>query len=319
MQEGKTKVLVVEDNATEVPLYERCLGAEYDVTAVHEVDKAIALLRERRFDLCIADYVLQTQNAEVLLKKAGSYLYGTPVIVVTGIDTPEIDARVMSLGAADYIPKNEMLPPLVQRCARHVLVREQANKALRKRIREDSLTGASTRSYFIDYITLELSRYKRHGSVACLVMLDVHELEQVNRTYGLLAGDELLKRVAAMLKVGLRTLDIVGRIAGGKFGILMPETDIVGAEVVVNRIIKRLAGHYAHWQKVEIPLTVTAGVSQVSSRISEVEQWLYLAEKAMREATENNPGAASYVDPRIVPPNDLPVIGEPHLFAAVAN
>jgi diguanylate cyclase (GGDEF)-like protein len=98
----------------------------------------------------------------------------------------------------------------------------------------DPLTSALNRRGFDEAVEREIARARRHGHRFVLAYIDVRGLKRVNDSEGHLAGDQLLKEVADLLKDCARADDVVGRIGGDEFGILLTEAD--GADAVTSRI-----------------------------------------------------------------------------------
>ena len=100
----------------------------------------------------------------------------------------------------------------------------------------DALTGLLNRSAMLHRLKEAASRHQRHGSPYAIALGTVRDLPQFNATYGFGAGDELIKRIAALLQDNTRASDVVGRISGGTFAIVMPEVGTAGAQRGVRRL-----------------------------------------------------------------------------------
>lgn len=97
----------------------------------------------------------------------------------------------------------------------------------------DVLTGLSNRRFFVDSLESRISRCQRYGDNCALLFLDVDNLKAVNDQHGHGAGDVLLVRLAEILKVHTRASDVVARIGGDEFGMLLDNLD---ADQVVSKI-----------------------------------------------------------------------------------
>jgi len=106
----------------------------------------------------------------------------------------------------------------------------------------DGLTGASTRRFFEQAAARELRGTCRTGAPVGLLLVDVDDMKGINDGWGHGAGDRALGAVAGALRGALRATDIVGRIGGDEFAVLLPATDAAGVEVVATRVRKTLAG-----------------------------------------------------------------------------
>jgi diguanylate cyclase (GGDEF)-like protein len=104
----------------------------------------------------------------------------------------------------------------------------------------DSLTGVLNRRGFTEAVDRELARARRYKRPFVFAYVDVRGLKAVNDTEGHLAGDQLLKGVATLLRASARADDVVGRIGGDELGLLLPEQTAEGAEAMVRRIESQL-------------------------------------------------------------------------------
>ncbi|HEY9104765.1 diguanylate cyclase [Chitinimonas sp.] len=106
----------------------------------------------------------------------------------------------------------------------------------------DELSGLPNRRNFLQQLRQEFAKSVRHLRPLCLAVLDIDYLKKVNDHYGHVAGDEVLRHFAQLMREQLRTGDVLGRLGGGEFGVLLPETGIDDALLVLNRMAEALAG-----------------------------------------------------------------------------
>ncbi|MBT4451800.1 MAG: GGDEF domain-containing protein [Gammaproteobacteria bacterium] len=99
----------------------------------------------------------------------------------------------------------------------------------------DSLTNLPNKRSFQQILLQEENRIKRHNFTSVIAIADIDNFKEVNDTKGLIAGDLLLIQLAELLKNSLRNFDTVARYSGDKFLLYLPETDIVSAEVILER------------------------------------------------------------------------------------
>ncbi|MEM8687810.1 MAG: sensor domain-containing diguanylate cyclase [Pseudomonadota bacterium] len=155
---------------------------------------------------------------------------------------------------------------------------------LRQLATTDSLTGALTRRSFEKDLDAELERAKRYKHNAALILLDVDHLAGVNETFGHGAGDAVLRKVAAISKQALRTVDVFGRIDGDKFAILLPETGKDGALNVVERLHQEIKSAPAAQGNSLIATTASFGVTVIAETDRTGHGMMKRAGDALRQA-----------------------------------
>ncbi|MBP7342154.1 MAG: diguanylate cyclase [Smithellaceae bacterium] len=150
----------------------------------------------------------------------------------------------------------------------------------------DELTGLYNRRYFLEYLKCEIERSKRYGKALSIGILDIDFFKRVNDAYGHPAGDAVLARFGEILAASLRESDVVARLGGEEFGVLMPETSARAAYSVCCRLRERIE------QQVTLPLvaeegkiisfTVSIGVAGTEgSHVLDVRDLFEKADKAL--------------------------------------
>ncbi len=119
--------------------------------------------------------------------------------------------------------------------------RKQLENHLRHLADHDPLTGLRNRRLFDHDLALQVARSRRYGETAGLIVLDLDDFKRVNDEHGHRAGDETLKVVARALRARLRATDLVARIGGDEFAVLLPHMDADGLALVadgVERVVR---------------------------------------------------------------------------------
>jgi diguanylate cyclase (GGDEF)-like protein len=143
----------------------------------------------------------------------------------------------------------------------------------------DALTGLYNRSYFFTALEREIARGDRSGRAFCLVMLDLDDLKAVNDRFGHVAGDQVLRGVADIVRGGVRKLDTAARYGGDEFVALLPETDPTGGWVVAEKI--RLTVAEQGLPGVDPGPTVSVGVVSYPADGRSADALLVSADRAM--------------------------------------
>jgi diguanylate cyclase (GGDEF)-like protein len=144
----------------------------------------------------------------------------------------------------------------------------------------DPLTGVLNRRGFIEAAERELARAERYGRPFAVAYVDVRGLKTVNDTEGHLAGDELLRQVALLLRESARADDVVGRLGGDELGVLLAEQTIDGAAVVTSRIHERLPAYRAT-MAFDAPWDVTIGTAAYPEDGEDLEELLRTADRRL--------------------------------------
>jgi len=177
--------------------------------------------------------------------------------------------------------------PIRLTAIRDITERKLFEVELKHRAHIDYLTGVNNRGYFMEQAELELSRAVRYGSPLSLYMLDVDFFKKVNDSHGHKVGDLVLIKLAEVCGQTLREVDIIGRLGGEEFAILLPETNLAKANEVAERLREAIA-------KAKVPLesglplhfTVSIGVTSLVSKDDNLDVLLNRADKALYEAKE---------------------------------
>ncbi|MCJ2177636.1 diguanylate cyclase [Novosphingobium album (ex Hu et al. 2023)] len=127
----------------------------------------------------------------------------------------------------------------------------------------DYLTGLANRRAFSDKARIEILRARRHRHPLSIILVDADYFKQINDMHGHLVGDAVLVALAHSLEAGARQEDVVGRIGGEEFAVLLPETSLPQAREVAERLRRSMAGCpiQAHGKSVEV--TVSIGMASV--------------------------------------------------------
>src|SRR5204863_5014205 len=114
----------------------------------------------------------------------------------------------------------------------HRLVERQAST--------DGLTELANRRQFEEALANEISRSERFGGMLALILADLDDFKQVNDRHGHQAGDDVLRTFADVLRDTVRDIDLAARYGGEEFAVLLPQTDLAGAERVAGRLRERM-------------------------------------------------------------------------------
>lgn len=166
---------------------------------------------------------------------------------------------------------------------RDITERKQLEEELKRQARVDFLTQVLNRRYFMEQAESELARALRYGKSLSILMLDIDFFKHVNDSYGHKAGDAVLQKLTYLCKQTLREIDIIGRLGGEEFAMLLPETTIDNAFNVAERLRMVIETSKVPLLMGGLPLqfTVSIGISTLSSEEDNIDVLLYRADQAL--------------------------------------
>ena len=143
--------------------------------------------------------------------------------------------------------------------------------------RIDHLTGIPNRRHFYELADLELSVSRRYGHPFTVMYLDIDNFKTVNDTQGHSAGDLLLRQVSGTIKEHIRKADVVARLGGGEFALLLPETGSEAARAVVDKVWGNLKSIVQR----DWPVTFSIGMITCLKPPATVDELIRLADELM--------------------------------------
>lgn len=310
-------VLLVDDQAIIAEAIRRALAQEPDVQFHYcgRAQDALATALTVNPTVILQDLVLPDIDGMTLTRayRQEPALANTPIIVLSTKEEAATKSAAFAGGANDYLVK---LPDTIELLARlrhhsrlyHVMrqrddayraLREseqrlmESNLALRRLTQSDGLTGLANRRYFDEYLDSEWSRAMAESRECALLMIDVDHFKAYNDTYGHLAGDEALKRVAQAIRGACsRASDLTARYGGEEFAAVLPATTQGGARLIAEKVriaVREL--QIAHAGSATAPiLTVSIGCAALipardepaARLISKADERLYQAKRQGR-------------------------------------
>jgi len=296
------RVLLIEDNEDDAALVTRALkDAGYEVSATR-VETARGLRRalaDASWDLAIADYTMPSFSGMKALSIIRQRRIDLPFIFVSGTIGEDVAVSAMKQGAHDYIIKGNLarLAPAVDRELREAAVRRErtrANERVSYLAYHDPLTDLPNRSLLRDRLQQAILTSRREDKPTSLLILDLDGFKEINDALGHHAGDRVLQQVAARLRRTLRETDTVARLGGDEFALLLPLTDIDGAELTARKVLQELDQLFILDGR---PLVVdgSIGIAGFPIHASNGQELLQRADAAMYVAKTTRSGYAVHV------------------------
>lgn len=148
----------------------------------------------------------------------------------------------------------------------------------------DELTGISNRRKLLEDGDREFHRAQRYERSLSVLMLDIDHFKKVNDTFGHQAGDEALRKVTRTCQLTLRKNDLFGRLGGEEFAVILPEASQEAAVETAERMRQDVSSMVIQTLKGEVTLTLSIGVSSIAEKVSNFEELLNNADRAMYQA-----------------------------------
>lgn len=163
---------------------------------------------------------------------------------------------------------------------------ETTHEELERLACTDPLTGAANRRAFMDRADAELARSRRSGAPMALLLMDLDHFKAINDQYGHQGGDRVLKAVVEQIQQVLRPSDLLGRVGGEEFMVLLPAIDQEAAVTVANRILELVAELRVASDMGPIPVTVSVGAAVFPGDGANMELLFKLADQRLYAAKE---------------------------------
>jgi diguanylate cyclase (GGDEF)-like protein len=166
--------------------------------------------------------------------------------------------------------------------------RHLADAELERQAHTDFLTELATRRRFIELASAEVTRAQRYRTSLSLIMFDIDHFKAVNDNYGHKTGDNVLQKLATTLRQTLRDVDIVGRLGGEEFAVMLPETNTPEAWDAAERLRLAIAGTEMHAESdIRFHVTISVGISTLTDSACDIETLLKNADDALYIAKNN--------------------------------
>jgi diguanylate cyclase len=322
----KCSLLVVDDEPYILPTLAALLASEFNVVTADCAESAQAVFARQPIDLILTDQKMPRLTGIQLLEWVREHYPRTVRLLMTGYAELEDAVDAINRGHVYYYllkpwrteellqilrnaaekctlerSRDELLDELrklnldlEKRVAERTRALEEANHLLEQRARElerlaltDPLTGLFNRRAMDELARFELKRHARYPSSLTLGLIDVDHFKEINTTYLLTGGDEVLKSLARILTSTLREVDSVGRIGGDEFLIIARETNEEGANRLAERIRATVANTGIIYDKhsIHISVSLSFAVAEVGAP-ADFDTMYKLAARAIQEAKE---------------------------------
>jgi two-component system, cell cycle response regulator len=213
------------------------------------------------------------------------------VLIAEDSELPRL-AKGLDLGANDYLVKPVDRSELLARCAtqvRHKRLQDRLDESYQRSLSlalTDELTGLYNRRYLFAHLDELIVRVNGDGIGAALLLFDIDHFKRVNDSHGHAAGDELLRQIARRALGSVRSADLVARLGGEEFVVVMPDAELAVAAAVAERLRAAVAEHpfVVAPEAIARPVTISIGVTVAIPGDDEREHLLKRADDALYAA-----------------------------------
>jgi two-component system cell cycle response regulator len=290
-------ILLVDDSAIDSVAISEALSVErHHLVRVDTIDKAMEAIGRQSFDLVLLALHIAAGDPLRLASLVRSHVDETvramPILLMAEDDGDMLQiAKALDLGVSDYVMKPVDRQELVAR-VRTQIRRRRYQSRLRAHYETsitlattDALTGVPNRHYFDTHLEQLFSRAIETQKPLSIALCDADHFKRVNDTYGHAIGDEVLMELARRLGRNLRSLDLVARIGGEEFVVVMPDTPPGQALRISERLRSKVAEEpFLVGDGLRLPITTSIGVTSHGPDDAIATDLLKRADEAMYRA-----------------------------------
>jgi len=266
--------------------------SEFRVTQVYSIEMAAECLTFEDADALLVDIGPDQARMPAILQAATAGVLSVPAVILSESDSETLAVESLQQGAQDFIAKERLDRATLVRSLRFAIERHRLRKTLQSLSLIDDLTGLHNRRGFLALAEQQLRVIRRKGA-ALLVYVDMDDLKLINDNHGHLEGNRALIALAEILRLTFRQSDILARIGGDEFCVLMTDAGQDSAMQVRNRLQQRV-DYTNSLADLRFHLALSVGIADVPSvRQPSLEELLKLADGHMYEQKRSKQGLAS--------------------------
>ncbi|MCP5007698.1 MAG: diguanylate cyclase [Planctomycetes bacterium] len=292
MKHTNIKVLLIEDNYDSAELLrEELMDVHYkgfELLHADTLKKGLSVLGRGETDVVLLDISLPDSQGLDTFSRIHKQFPDVPILVMTNFDDESFAVKAVQEGAQDYLVKGRVDSNLLVRSIRYAIERHRTLKELKKAQLEmhhmahhDRLTGLPNRQLFLDILSKAVARADRDGKRVAVLFLDLDGFKSINDTLGHSMGDLLLKAVAKRLQECIRESDLVARVGGDEFIIIIDSVHLVkDVTSISQKIVAEISRSYV-LDGNEIFITTSIGISLYPDDSSDMETLVKSADFAM--------------------------------------
>ncbi|HEY0140937.1 MAG TPA: diguanylate cyclase [Thermoanaerobaculia bacterium] len=289
------KIIVIEDDSNLQLMLRRNLEkAGYAVSTASSVAEGRELMNRQSWEIAMLDRGLPDGDGLGLCHELRSTHPHAYIVMLTGAISKAETLEGFANGADDYIAKPAQMDELLARIragARIVKLQRalmESNRRLEELSLTDPLTSLRNRRAFEDVLKASFEHARRYERPLSLAIIDLDHFKPINDSFGHPAGDAVLRAVAQLLDGTTRRSDLVARIGGEEFAVLLPETPLFDALQFGEKVRSTIASATIRTGEIEHHVTVSIGVACTAhSHVAEPQELFAAADQALYRAKQN--------------------------------
>jgi two-component system cell cycle response regulator len=293
-------ILLIEDNPDDVLIISDLLShgdsqstyyqETFNIISADSLKTATSLLSKQKFDVIFIDLMLLDSHGAITVRRIYKVAPSdVPIIVLSGYLNKEVSQKTIQYGAQDCLIKGHIDFEIVARSIFYAIERKKADERLKKMAFFDQITGLFNYTYLIMHLDRMLKRAQRYKEKVTILFIDIDHFKCINDAWGHDTGNKALKTVAQLLNKSVRKTDLVARIGGDEFVIVLD--NIPSREFIAEFTMKLIK--LLHIPRVinkrELLIQASVGISlfpqhgdNASILLKKADQAMYRVKKAGR-------------------------------------
>ncbi len=270
----------------------------------------LTLIKQFHWGLVIAESyndvyarAIRSRNRNILITCClglliGLIAYSFARQIISSLTALTRGARRVSNGDLNVrltIQKNDELGFATKVFNKMVVELQQTHTKLEELATTDALTSLSNRKQIINKLLNQFEYYRRYRTEFSVLMIDVDHFKKINDTHGHLAGDAVLKQMAAIFLQSLRNVDSAGRYGGEEFLVIVAESAGEKAKQAAERIRRAVHNHTFTYEKSSMKVTISIGITKISEQDENEHSLISRADQALYQAKRNGRNQVAYL------------------------
>ncbi|QEG22391.1 HD domain-containing protein [Mariniblastus fucicola] len=266
----QAKILVIDDDEPTTEVIRKYLQSSdfHNIKTLNDSKQAIGVIHQYEPDLVLLDLMMPVSGAYILSQiRSDREICNTPVLALTSAASEETRTKLLNLGANDFLNKpivaNELFARVRNTLSSKVAYDElkQQSEQLKQDVLRDTLTNTANRRAFDFELNRKMLEWSRQRTHFALLIIDIDHFKKINDTFGHQPGDKALKFIAETISSKTREIDLVCRIGGEEFAVIMPVSNKLESTRAAERIRREVESQPIVMKGQKVYLTISIGVT----------------------------------------------------------